>query len=78
MTAVSDVSFAVKKGETVAVVGESGSGKSSLVRAMLGLVPMTAGRVVYAGETLEGPVEDRALSQRRDLQLVFQDPVERP
>jgi oligopeptide/dipeptide ABC transporter ATP-binding protein len=75
VTAVSDVSFAVKQGETVAVVGESGSGKSSLVRAMLGLVPMTAGRVVYAGETLEGPVEDRALSQRRDLQLVFQDPA---
>jgi oligopeptide/dipeptide ABC transporter ATP-binding protein len=75
VTAVSDVSFAVKRGETVAVVGESGSGKSSLVRAMLGLVPMTAGRVVYAGEALEGPVENRALSQRRDLQLVFQDPA---
>jgi oligopeptide/dipeptide ABC transporter ATP-binding protein len=73
--AVSDVSFAVKQGETVAVVGESGSGKSSLVRAMLGLVPMTAGRVVYAGEALKGPLEDRALSQRRDLQLVFQDPA---
>ena len=75
VTAVSDVSFAVKQGETVAVVGESGSGKSSLVRAMLGLVPMAAGRVVYAGESLKGPVEDRALSQRRDLQLVFQDPA---
>ncbi len=73
--AVRDVSFAVRKGETVAVVGESGSGKSSLVRAVLGLVPMATGRVVYAGETLEGPVEDRRLAMRRDLQLVFQDPV---
>jgi oligopeptide/dipeptide ABC transporter ATP-binding protein len=73
--AVSDVSFAVSKGETVAVVGESGSGKSSLVRAVLGLVPLAAGRVVYAGELLEGPVQTRALSQRRDLQLVFQDPM---
>jgi len=75
LNAVRDVSFAVKKGETVAVVGESGSGKSSLVRAMLGLVPMSTGRIVYAGESLEGPVERRALSHRRDLQLVFQDPV---
>jgi oligopeptide/dipeptide ABC transporter ATP-binding protein len=75
LNAVYDVSFAVKRGETVAVVGESGSGKSSLVRAMLGLVPMEAGRVVYAGDILKGPVEDRALSQRRDLQLVFQDPA---
>ena len=73
--AVSDVSFAVSRGETVAVVGESGSGKSSLVRAVLGLVPMATGRVVYLGDTLEGPVEDRSLAMRRDLQLVFQDPV---
>jgi peptide/nickel transport system ATP-binding protein len=75
LRAVSDVSFAVKTGETVAVVGESGSGKSSLVRAVLGLVPLAAGRVVYAGERLEGPVQTRALAQRRDLQLVFQDPM---
>ena len=75
LQAVCKVSFSVKKGETVAVVGESGSGKSSLVRAMLGLVPMASGRVVYAGNNLEGPVESRAQSQRRDLQLVFQDPV---
>jgi len=75
LQAVCDVSFSVREGETVAIVGESGSGKSSLVRAMLGLVPMSAGRVVYAGDALEGPVEDRAQAQRRDLQLVFQDPV---
>ena len=75
LRAVRDVSFAVREGETVAVVGESGSGKSSVVRAMLGLVPLSAGRVVYAGETLEGPVENRLKSHRRDLQLVFQDPV---
>ncbi|MDJ0712321.1 MAG: ABC transporter ATP-binding protein [Woeseiaceae bacterium] len=75
LEAVSEVSFAVREGETVAVVGESGSGKSSLVRAMLGLAPMASGKVVYAGQTLEGPVQHRARAQRRDLQLVFQDPV---
>ncbi len=75
LEAVNDVSFALRQGETVAVVGESGSGKSSLVRAMLGLVPMASGKVVYAGEPLEGPVQHRARAQRRDLQLVFQDPA---
>lgn len=75
LQAVQDVSFSLRAGETVAVVGESGSGKSSLVRAMLGLVPMQAGRVVYAGALLEGPVENRNKAQRRDLQLVFQDPI---
>jgi oligopeptide/dipeptide ABC transporter ATP-binding protein len=75
LRAVSDVSFAVRAGETLAVVGESGSGKSSLVRAMLGLIPLAAGRVVYAGETLAPTVQKRARSARRDLQLVFQDPV---
>ncbi len=75
LQAVRDMSFSLRNGETVAVVGESGSGKSSFVRAMLGLVPMQSGRVVYAGKPLEGPVERRAKVQRRDLQLVFQDPV---
>ena len=75
LRAVTDVSFSLRETETLAIVGESGSGKSSLVRALLGLIPMRAGRVVYAGAPLEGPVQSRATSQRRDLQLVFQDPV---
>lgn len=73
--AVNDVSFAVHARETVAVVGESGSGKSSLVRGVLGLLPLAAGRVIYAGERLAGPVQMRAQAQRRDLQLIFQDPL---
>ena len=75
LRAVSDVSFSLSRAETLAVVGESGSGKSSLVRALLGLVPLGAGKVVYAGAPLEGPVERRAKALRRDLQLVFQDPA---
>ena len=75
LVAVTDVSVTLRKGETLAIVGESGSGKSSLVRALLGLIPMQRGKVVYAGEPLEGPVQSRAISQRRDLQLVFQDPA---
>ena len=74
LNAVVDVSLSLREAETLAVVGESGSGKSSLVRALLGLIPQQAGRVVYAGEPLQGPVQKRAAAQRRDLQLVFQDP----
>ena len=75
LDAVVDVSLSLRRGETLAVVGESGSGKSSLVRAVLGLLPLASGRVVYAGGELEGPVERRAMATRRDLQLVFQDPL---
>ena len=73
--AVNGISFALEPSEVLAIVGESGSGKSSLVRALLGLIPQQAGRVVYAGASLEGPVKRRAAAQRRDLQLVFQDPA---
>ena len=73
--AVQQLSVAVKTGETVAIVGESGSGKSSLVRAALGLVPMQSGSVVYCGATLGKTLKSRSAEVRRDLQLVFQDPV---
>ncbi len=75
LRAVVDIDLTLGAGESLAVVGESGSGKSSLVRGILGLVPVASGRVVYAGATLDGDVQRRALAVRRDLQLVFQDPV---
>lgn len=74
LNAVVDVSLSLREAETLAVVGESGSGKTSLVRAILGLIPIKGGRIVYSGSPLEGPVQTRSLAQRRDLQLVFQDP----
>ena len=75
LRAVAGVDLTIRAGETLAVVGESGSGKSSLMRGVLGLVPMQSGTVVYAGAALQGDVRTRSLSIRRDLQLVFQDPV---
>ncbi|MDA1064011.1 MAG: ABC transporter ATP-binding protein [Proteobacteria bacterium] len=75
LKAVQQLSVAVRAGETVAIVGESGSGKSSLVRAALGLVPLRAGQVVFCGAALANTVQSRAAAVRRDLQLVFQDPV---
>lgn len=73
--AVNGVSLLLREGETLAVVGESGSGKSSFVRAVLGLVPMISGRVVFEGTQLEGPVQARPVAQRQGVQLIFQDPV---
>ena len=73
--AVRDVNLQLKQGETVAIVGESGSGKSSLVRAILGLIPPRAGTVSFLGESLAREAGARAAEIRRDLQLVFQDPV---
>ena len=73
--AVRGVDLTLRRGETLAIVGESGSGKSSLVRSLLGIIPNHGGKMVYAGQGLEGPVQQRRARERRDLQLVFQDPV---
>lgn len=68
------VSLAVAAGETVGLVGESGSGKSTIGRAVLGLVPVTSGRIRFAEHdiTEAGRRERRRLSA--ELQVVFQDP----
>nr|WP_288466581.1 oligopeptide/dipeptide ABC transporter ATP-binding protein [uncultured Curtobacterium sp.] len=72
--AVSDVSFTVRRGETLALVGESGSGKSTLGRLLLNLLAPTAGDVIYEGRNL-GNLSPAALRQvRQELQIIFQDP----
>lgn len=76
--AVDDVSFDVYPGETLGLVGESGCGKTTLGRAILGLIPVTSGQVIYKGEDLlelsihGSPEKLKAL--RKDIQIVFQDP----
>jgi len=72
--AVDDVSFEIKRGETLALVGESGCGKSTLARAVLQLLEPTAGSVRYRGKELTG-ISDRELRPlRQNLQMIFQDP----
>ena len=72
--AVDEVSFDVKRGETLGLVGESGCGKSTTGRAILRLYTPTAGRVVFEGKdiaTMQGP-QLRGLRPR--MQMIFQDP----
>lgn len=72
--AVEDVSFSIARGETLGLVGESGSGKTTIGRAILGLVPVASGQILFDGNdiTRAGPAARRAL--QGDLRAVFQDP----
>lgn len=75
LRAVDEVSFDLAAGETLGIVGESGCGKSTLARAILGLVPASAGSVSFLTQRL-APADRRTLRrQRRELQLIFQDPL---
>ena len=72
--AVKDVSFTVKRGETLGIVGESGCGKSSLARALVGLAPITQGTVHWDGRQISNLTEKDFRPYRSNIQMVFQDP----
>ena len=72
--AVSDVSLTLHEGETLALVGESGSGKTTFARAMLGLTPITAGKVRFDGFDVADMSSRSRKAMRRNVQVVFQDP----
>jgi oligopeptide transport system ATP-binding protein len=75
LKAVNGVSFDLKAGETLGVVGESGCGKSTLARAVLGLIRPNRGRVMWLGENLAKLDEEEMRKKRKELQIVFQDPL---
>ena len=72
--AVDDVSFSIKRGETLGVVGESGCGKSTLGRVLLGLHPATSGDIIFEGMDLSTFSKNEMIPIRREMQIIFQDP----
>jgi oligopeptide transport system ATP-binding protein len=73
--AVNGVSFDLHAGETLGIVGESGCGKSTLARTILGLIRPERGRVLWLGENLSALDDEALRKKRKDIQIVFQDPL---
>jgi peptide/nickel transport system ATP-binding protein len=72
--AVDDVSFDVYAGETLGLVGESGCGKTTLGRAVLQLIPATAGDIYFKDKHLNAATSAEMKALRKDMQIIFQDP----
>jgi oligopeptide/dipeptide ABC transporter ATP-binding protein len=75
LRAVDGVDLTLRRGETLGVVGESGSGKSTLARAVLNLIPPSAGAVTILGRDITAASGEALRKARKDLQIVFQDPL---
>ncbi len=72
LKAVDDVSFSIKKGETLGLVGESGCGKTTVGRTLLRLYKPTGGEIIFNGNKIEGKKSIQEM--RKKAQMVFQDP----
>ena len=75
LKAVNGISFDLYAGETLGIVGESGCGKSTLARALLNLNPASSGTVTWMGREMTQASEAAWLSVRKDIQMIFQDPL---
>jgi oligopeptide/dipeptide ABC transporter ATP-binding protein len=73
--AVDDVSFAVRRGQTFGIVGETGCGKSTLGRSIARLHDITSGRIVFDGHDISRISQRRMRPLRREIQMIFQDPI---
>ncbi len=72
--AVKDVSFQVRRGQTLGIVGESGSGKTTLVRCLMRLIDPDSGAINISGVDFAAPPRLKLREHRKDIQIVFQDP----
>src|ERR1700682_898187 len=72
--AVDGVSFEIREGETLGLVGESGCGKSTLARLVTQLIPVTSGKIFFGDVELTKLRGEKLRQQRRQMQMIFQDP----
>jgi len=72
--AVENVSFTIKRGETLGLVGESGCGKTTIGRMLLRLIEPTEGQVIFEGKDITKLSEKELKAYRREMQIIFQDP----
>lgn len=72
--AVDDVSFSIKKGETLGIVGESGCGKSTLGRTIQHLLPATDGTILFKGRDVTRLSKKETRDYMKEVQMIFQDP----
>ena len=72
--AVDDVSFHIKKGETLGLVGESGCGKSTTGRTVIRLYDPTDGQIIFDGKDISKLSQKQLLPYRKKIQMIFQDP----
>ncbi len=74
VNAVNNVSFKIKKGETLGLVGESGCGKTTLGRSILRLIEPSSGEIIFNGENIVNYNDSQMRAVRRKMQIIFQDP----
>ena len=75
LRAVSDVSFSISRGEILGIVGESGCGKSTLAKILVGSLPVSEGKMILNGEDYTQLNGKEKRKFRRNIQMVFQDPL---
>ena len=75
LTACDNITFNVRKGETVGIVGESGCGKTTLLKAIMNMQAPTSGKIIFRGEDITTLTGEAKRQNYRHIQMVFQDPT---
>ena len=73
--AVDGINFDIIQGETLGIVGETGCGKSSLARAIIRMIPVTSGKIIWLGKNILDLNKKELRKKRKEIQMIFQDPL---